>query len=113
MATMALDGNVCIYGANSGGEEGNGTGLGLIGGGLGGTIGFRRHDTIHNGDINPSLLPNGAVLENSADAAATPRPRPDVFLELGPSFFHGLDRFAHAVLCFPYHLLEAGPYRRR
>ena len=99
-------------GADSSCEERDRTRLLITSSSFCSTISLWRHHAVNDGNINPSLLPNGAVLQNPADAAAAAGPRPHVLLEPGPAV-RGLEGVADAVLSFPYHLLEAGPHWRR
>ncbi|RYQ79561.1 hypothetical protein Ahy_Scaffold5g107786 [Arachis hypogaea] len=74
------------YGADSSGEERDRTRL-LVrrSGSFCSAVSFWRHDAVNNGDINSSLLPNGPVLENPADAATAAGPGPNVIFEVGPA----------------------------
>uniref|UniRef100_A0A7C9ELV7 Uncharacterized protein n=1 Tax=Opuntia streptacantha TaxID=393608 RepID=A0A7C9ELV7_OPUST len=75
------------------------------------TISIRRHNPINNRHIDPSLLPNGTVLQHSAYPSTTTRPRPHILLEL-PTTISSLNRFANPILSLPNHLLEPPPHRR-
>lgn len=99
------------YRANSGGEERHRTGL-VISGALGSSVSLRRHNSIHNRDINPSLLPNGAVLEDPTDTSTAARPGPHVLFKRAYTI-RGGDGLADRVLSLPNHLLESCPDRGR
>lgn len=94
------------YRADPSSEKWDGSRLVIGRSGFGSPISFRGHDTIDDRHVDSSLLPNGAVLQDSADAAPTPWSGPDVLLEF-TRFIDCLNGLAHTILCVPYHLLEA------
>jgi hypothetical protein len=107
-----------IYRTNPRGEEWHGARLVAIRGGgpvlgglpLGGAVGVGRHDPVDDGDVDPGLLEDAAVLQDAADATAPARARPDVLDEARAAAVGLLERGADLPLHPPDHGLEPRPH---